>query len=209
MSKQPPSNNAEGVLMCDPQLLVPDPQPEFPATSAPTLPYSVPEEKIKIIVFGPNNTGRSSLARFIQEAIYVKAGVTAYIKDDSPDGHRSLSRIPKHVPIDIEVLTSRKGPVDLSALLEKLQALSTSLAVLGEQKLTAEQSRDRVLAANCDMTQKLRDLAAIARAAERYRQAVDAFFAMSVPDDATTEKLADADCELENLLEQHVDLFRR
>lgn len=171
------------------------------------LPYKKPDRAIKIAIIGPNNTGRSGLARFIQEAIQ-NEGVTAYVTDD--DGARPpVARVPQHTPIDIEVITLRTAMVNVNDIQDQVLSLSNSLAILGVQKRTAEQSRDRVLTENCALSQKNRDLAALCRAWVRFEKARSAFVTNPYPTDAETQEGAEAECELEKLIEQHAHLYQR
>lgn len=91
-----------------------------------------------------------------------------------------------------------------------IQGFATTIQKLAIDLKTATESRDRVLAANCDMTQKIRDLAALARASERFWAAQHAFWTEDinyVASDAQTLEVAETEGELLQLLEQHKALY--
>jgi hypothetical protein len=95
---------------------------------------------------------------------------------------------------------------------EKFQVLADAASLMGKDRLEMQESRDRVLAANCAMTQQLRDLQAIARAVETMidtRQTFEDADEAGYISDEVTLAAANAACELERLLELHAPLYRR
>lgn len=108
-----------------------------------------------------------------------------------------------------------KASLTIGSLTAKNQDLISATAEMGKKLLEMEESRDRVLAENCAMTQKLRDLKKIARAAIEYRNAYTEYdesemSTLEAPmPDKVVERMANADCELERLLEEHAELIQR
>jgi hypothetical protein len=94
--------------------------------------------------------------------------------------------------------------------------LTTNLILAHNLKL-AEESRDRVLRENCELTEKNRALADIARAAVEANAAKEAFSEAECAElfdgagpisDSVTERVATADAELEKLLNDHQALYQ-
>lgn len=110
----------------------------------------------------------------------------------------------------------RSGPTTTEAMLrQQVEHLSQAILLLGRQLPEITQSRDRVLAENCRMTETNRALANVARASLRFRNALNEFQQAEIltceepMPDAVVQEIAEADSELEKLLEQHQNLFVR
>lgn len=99
---------------------------------------------------------------------------------------------------DVEILNLANEVADLQ---EEREALKTSLALLGQDRNAAIESRDRVLFENTAMVQQIRDLKKIAAAATRYLLAVQAFHNADVPTETEAMEAGEAEGELIVFLE--------
>lgn len=106
-------------------------------------------------------------------------------------------------------------PTTEAMLRQQVEHLSQVILLLGRQLPEITQSRDRVLAENCRMTEINRALASVARASLRFRKALkdheqaEILTCEEPMPDAVVQEIAEADADLEALLEEHQNLFVR